>query len=352
VGSAPSMPYRRLGRTGLEVGAISLGSWATFGERVDLETTVDILKLAYERGVNLFDTAETYARGAAEETLGRALSRLGWPRETFVISGKVFWGVHGRRPNTWGLSRKHVFEGCHATLRRLGLDHLDLYLCHRYDENVPLVETVRAMSDLVRQGKILYWGTSEWSAGQFREACLIAHSEGLVPPQLEQVQYNILVRDRLEGEMTELKAETGLGLTVWSPLAYGLFTGRYDGGVPWDGRLGLEKYVWLREDALGSAEADVLQRIRAVNAIAREIGMTPSRMALAWVLRNRTVDSAITGASRPEQLHETLGALAVVDRIDDALSHRIDLALGRKSAVPERSDPNREPAAAAGSTLP
>ncbi|WP_205772461.1 aldo/keto reductase [Microvirga calopogonii] len=341
----PPMLYRRLGRTGLEVSAISLGSWATFGECVDDDTTAAVLDLAYARGVNLFDCAETYARGAAEAALGRAFRRLGWPRETFLVSGKVFWGVHGRRPNTWGLSRKHVFEGCDATLRRLGLDYLDLFFCHRYDENVPLVETVRAMSDLVRQGKILHWGTSEWSTFQIREACRIARADGFVPPQVEQVQYNFLTRDKVEGEMRELKADVGIGLAVWSPLAYGLFAGRYDDGEPQNGRLDLRKYAWLREAALGSEEADVLQRVRAVNALAREIGTTPSRMALAWVLRNPDVDTAITGASSPNQLRDTLGALAIVERIDDGLSQRIEVALGRTGGAPERSNAIRELAA-------
>lgn len=322
------MQYRRLGNLGLEVSAISLGSWATFGERLDDEATVGILKIAYELGVNFFDSAETYARGAAEEALGRAFRQLGWPRETFLVSGKVLWGVHGRRPNTWGLSRKHVFEGCHATLRRLGLDYLDFYFCHRYDEHVPLIETVRAMSDLVRQGKVLYWGTSEWSADQLREACRIARSEGFVPPQLEQLQYNLLVRDKLEQEMAGLRSELGLGLAVWSPLAYGLFSGRYDRGWPPDGRLSLEKYSWLRETMLGKDETLVLQRVRAVNALARKIGTTPSRMALAWVLRNRSVDTVITGASSPDQLRDTLGALEVVGQLDDELLKRINAALG------------------------
>jgi voltage-dependent potassium channel beta subunit len=321
------MEYRALGRTGLKISAISLGSWATVGEVLDDTQTARLLGAAYELGINFFDNAETYANGEGERAMGRALRRLAWPRETFLLSGKVFWGVHGKRPNTWGLSRKHVMEGCHACLRRLGVDYLDIYLCHRHDPDIPLTETIRAMSDLVSQGKILYWGTSEWPADLALRAWEIATAERLVPPQVEQLQYSLLVRDRVEREFVALPEKTGLAITTWSPLAYGLLAGRYDGGVPASARLAREGYGWLRESAFGADETSLLTRVRAFSALARELGSTPSRVALAWVLRNGMVSSAITGASCVEQLHDSVRALDAIALLDPGTLSRIDQVL-------------------------
>jgi voltage-dependent potassium channel beta subunit len=319
------LEYRKLGTSGLQLSAIALGAWATIGERLGRRETTALLHTAYELGINYFDNAETYADGASESVMGEALVELGWPRESFVVSSKVFWGTHGKRPNTWGLSRKHVLEGCHASLRRLQLDHLDLLLCHRNDPNTPLVETVCAMSDLVTQGKIVYWGTSEWPAEEVVAARRIAEQHGMTGPVVEQLQYNMLVRDRVELDFKALAGEGGLGITTWSPLAYGLFTGRYDNGIaPAAGRLGRPEYSWLHEVALGDAPEQTLHAVRMVNAFALDLGTTPSRLALAWVLGNPLVCSAISGASSPEQVAENVRALDVVSIVDDHVRMRID----------------------------
>jgi len=280
------MQYRRMGNTGLRLSAISLGTWATIGERLNHTESLVLLDEAYQLGVNFFDGGETYGDGAAERALGKALVTLAWPRETFVVSGKIYWGVHGGRPNTAGLSRKHVIEGCHATLRRLRLDHLDLLLCHRPDPETPVAETVAAMSDLIRQGKILYWGTSEWPPERVIEACDVAPATGGYPPVVEQLQYNLMERRRVEEDFARIPDRFGLGLTVWSPLAYGLLAGRYDDGFPARARLSDPAYAWLRSSALGRDEERTLARYRGANALARKWGMEPAVLALAWVLRN------------------------------------------------------------------
>lgn len=319
-----TMQYRRLGGSGLQISALSLGSWGTIGERLDLAQSITLMDEAYQLGVNFFDSAETYADGNAEAMIGAALEKLGWPRETYLVSGKVFWGIHGKRPNAWGLSRKHIVEGCHAALRRLRVDHLDLYLCHRSDPATPLSEIVAAMSDLVRQGKVLYWGTSEWPAELVEQAHRLATERGEVPPVVEQLQYNLLERRRVEQEFAGLPQRLGLGITTWSPLAYGLLAGRYDEGFPPDARLSDPAYAWLRQSVFGDDEAGVLARVRSVNELARELGTQPATLALAWVLRNPDVSTAICGASRPSQLPAQMAALDLVDHLDDDLLTRID----------------------------
>lgn len=307
------MRYRKMGSTGLELSALGLGSWATIGERLDTRQSAALLDTAFELGINYLDTAETYAAGATERVLGEALARLARPRESYVISAKVYWGVHDRRPNTWGLSRKHVVEGCHASLRRLRLNHLDLLLCHRHDPDTPLAETVRAMSDLVTRGDVLYWGTSEWPVEQVLAAQQIADQHGFVGPSVEQLQYSVLVPDRVDVDYAAVARATGLGITAWSPLAYGLLTGRYDDGVtPESGRLARPAYRWLHDTALGDDPERTLATVREINSLARQRGMTPSRLALAWVLANPAVSSAICGASDPEHLRDNVGALDVL----------------------------------------
>jgi aryl-alcohol dehydrogenase-like predicted oxidoreductase len=252
------------------------------------------------------------------------LQDLGWPRETYVLSSKVFWGVHGKRPNTRGLSRKHVVEACHAALRRLRVEHLDLYLCHRNDPHTPLAETVAAMTDLVRQGKVLYWGTSEWPVERVEQAHRLATERGLVAPVTEQLQYNLLARERVERGFADHFPRLGLGITNWSPLAYGLLAGRYDESFPDDARLSDPAYGWLRRNAFGDDQEGVLDDVRSVNALARELGLHPATLALAWVLRNPAVSTAICGASRPSQLVAQFAALEAVDHLDDAVLGRID----------------------------
>jgi voltage-dependent potassium channel beta subunit len=321
-GPSDSMRYRRLGRSGLQVSAVSLGTWATIGESVDERLGLRILDAAYAAGVNLLDTAETYGDGRAELALGGALRRLKWPRETYAVCAKVFWGVHGGRPTSRGLSRKHVIEGAHASLRRLGLDHLDILLCHRPDPDTPVEETVRAMSDLVTAGTILYWGTSEWSPDQVAGAIVVADRVGGHRPVTEQLRHNLLSPDRVRRDFGPLISRTGLGVMAWSPLAYGLLAGRYQEAAH-TGRLSRAEYAWLREDVFGDAEADVLDRVRAFGVLAADAGLPPAVLALAWVLRDPVVSTAICGASTVRQMETNVRAGAGVD-LDPALWQRIE----------------------------
>jgi len=318
------MLYRRVGRSGLQTSAVSLGAWATIGERLDLRGTVRLLDEAYVLGVNFFDNAETYGDGRAEELMGRALVELGWPREEFLVSSKVYWGTGGKGPTARGLSRKHVVEACDAALSRLRLDYLDLYLCHRPDPDAPIAETVQAMSDLISyHGKVLYWGTSEWSAADIFRAHEIARERNLVAPIIEQAQYNLFTRSRVEGEYADLFGRLGLGLSVWSPLAYGLLTGKYNDGFPVDARLSREGYEWLRGDLLGERSESRLEVVRRMCETAAGLEMSPAQLSILWVLANPNVSTAITGASSPRQLRETVGALGLVEQMTPAL--RMDI---------------------------
>ena len=310
------MRYRRMGASGLKLSVFSIGSWTTYGRSVGDDTARRCLLTAFEAGVNFFDNAEAYGAGQAEEVVGRVLSEL--RREELVISSKVFWGGEG--PNDRGLSRKHVTEACHAALRRLRTDYLDLYFCHRPDPDTPIVETVRAMSTLIQQGKVLYWGTSEWSAAQVEEAFRVAERHHLEPPSVEQPQYNVLHRERVEGEYRALCERQGLGLTTWSPLASGVLTGKYDAGIPRDSRLGRDDLSWLREALL--TEERVAQ-VRELSTISEELGCTRAQLALAWCAAHPHVSSVITGASRPEQVTENLKALVVLEQLDEVLVNRI-----------------------------
>jgi voltage-dependent potassium channel beta subunit len=329
------MVYRRLGRSGLQVSAISLGAWATIGEALGRRETARLLDGAYELGINFFDNAETYGNGDAERAMGRAIAKLKWPRETFLLSSKVFWGTGSKAPTARGLNRKHIVEACNAALSRLQVDYLDLYLCHRRDPDTPLLETVRAMSDLITgHGKVLYWGTSEWPATDIVEAHRIASEEGLVPPSTEQAQYNLFVREKVEAEYEAagLYRSLGLGLMVWSPLAYGLLAGRYNGSGRTDGRISRPGFEWLRDSLLGTEREQRLAAARDLAVLASEHGMTPAQMSIAWVLRNPNVSTAITGASSLGQLRDTVGALQAVPLTMDAVDglDQIFLAEGRE----------------------
>jgi voltage-dependent potassium channel beta subunit len=329
------MHYRRLGKSGLQVSALSLGSWVTFGKQVDEGVARACMHAAYDAGVNFFDNAETYANGASEEVMGRILADAGWDRTTYLVSSKVFWG--GDKPNQKGLSRKHVVEACHAALRRLRVEYLDLYFCHRPDDHTPVEETVRAMHDLIQQGKVLYWGTSEWSAQQIQEAYGIARALHLTPPTMEQPQYHLLHRERVEGEYRRLydRANLGLGLTTWSPLASGLLTGKYNDGIPADSRLAQnEDLAWLRERLLGPGGAENLDKVRRLGALAAELGLPLSRLALAWCLTNPHVSTVITGASRVEQVRENMTALAAVPLLTPEVVARIEEIVANRPVVP------------------
>jgi voltage-dependent potassium channel beta subunit len=314
------MLYRRLGSSGLQISALSFGAWVTFGQQIDDPVARNLLHTAYDAGVNFFDNAESYARGQAETVMGGILKKSGWRRSSYLVSSKVFFGSDGNRPNETGLSRKHITEACHAALRRLQVDYLDLYLCHRPDPGVPVLESCRAMHDLIVQGKVLYWGTSEWNATQLAEAYRLCTQHNLHPPALEQPQYNLFHRTRVEKELAPLCLEHGLGTTIWSPLASGLLTGKYNQGIPPDSRLNVPGIEWLKERF-------TKQRIAVVPkfaAIAQDLGTTLPRLGLAWCLKNENVSTVILGASRVAQLEENLGALEVVDKLTPEILEQID----------------------------
>jgi voltage-dependent potassium channel beta subunit len=323
-----AMKYRRLGKSGLQVSELSFGAWVTFAQQISEATAERLMTIAYDAGVNFFDNAEAYASGKAEIVMGKILKRRGWGRDTFLVSSKVFWG--GDLPNQEGLSRKHVIEACHAALRRLRVDYLDLYLCHRPDPNTPIEETVRAMSDLVAQGKVLYWGTSEWSATEITEAYRIAHDLRLVPPTMEQPQYNMFHRERVEKELAPLYKRFGLGTTIWSPLASGLLTGKYNDGDPGGTRISLKEYAWLRELFENDEARKRLSKVKKLAGIADDLGTTLPRLGLAWCLKNPHVSTVITGASKPAQVTENMKAGALVDKLDDQVMQRIEAVLRDK----------------------
>jgi voltage-dependent potassium channel beta subunit len=309
------MPYRPLGRCGTKVSALALGGWTTFGSSIKSQETADqILRAAVEAGINFFDIADVYARGEAERVMGKALAHF--PRRHLVISSKVYWPMSDD-PNDRGLSRKHVFESVHDSLKRIGTDYLDVYFCHRHDPETPLEETVRAMEDLVRQGKVLYWGTSVWTGDQLRRAHAVAHDVGGYPPQVEQPEYSLLHRRDVERDVLPAARELGMGVVVWSPLASGLLTGKYDDGVPPESRLG--RIAWLREQGLTEER---LQRVRAFERVAKDLGGSRAQVALAWAAATPGISSVILGATSVQQLRENLGALRVT--LDGEAHGRLD----------------------------
>ena len=322
------MEYRFLGNSGLKVSALSFGAWVTFGPQMDESKAAACMHAAWDAGVNFFDNAEVYADGTAEEIMGAVLAKSGWKRSDYVVSTKIFWGGEG--PNDRGLSRKHVLEGADAALRRLRLDYVDLIFCHRADLHTPVEETVRAMNHLINQGKALYWGTSEWPAERILDAHHVARRERLVPPLMEQPQYNLFHRDRVEREYEPLYERIGLGTTIWSPLASGLLTGKYNDGIPPGSRSTLKGYEWLRARLEGEAVRDKLDKVRQLNALADELGCSTAQLAIAWCLANPRVSTAITGASRPEQVAENMKAMDVVARLGPELLERIEGIVANK----------------------
>lgn len=316
------MEYRHLGSSGLKVSALSYGSWVTFGDQVDTERAAECMQVAYDHGVNFFDNAEAYSAGQSERMMGQIIQDKGWDRTDLVVSTKIFWGGDG--PNDTGLSRKHVVEGTKASLNRLQMDYVDLVFCHRPDIETPIEETVRAMSYLVENGYAFYWGTSEWSAEEIRHAYEVARREHLVPPTMEQPQYNMLHRERVEREYAPLYENIGLGTTIWSPLASGLLTGKYNDGIPEDSRLATEGYEWLQDQVLVDQR---LQTARQLTDVADDLGCTTAQLALAWCLQNDDVSTVITGASKPSQVEENMQALDVAEQIDGDVAARIESVL-------------------------
>jgi len=325
------MEYRFLGSSGLKISALSFGTWITFSDQIDEDAAFACLQTAYEAGVNFFDTSENYGRGRSEVVLGQAIKKAGWKRSDLVISTKIFWGGEG--PNDRGLSRKHLVEGTLASLARLQLDYVDLLFCHRPDSDTPIEETVRAMNFLIDQGRAFYWGTSQWSAQQIMEAYAVARREHLIPPQMEQPLYNMLNRDRVEREYARLYHEIGLGTTIFSPLAIGVLTGKYNDGIPEGTRADLENFDWLLRDRFQGDEAQRdIEKVKQLLPIAAELGCTMAQLALAWCLRNPNVSSVITGASKPAQVSENIKALDVVAQLDDEINERIEAILDNRPA--------------------
>lgn len=319
------MEYRFLGSSGLKVSALSFGSWLTFSTQIDEDAALDCMRTAYDGGVNFFDNAEVYANGEAEVIMGNVLKKAGWRRQNLVISTKIFWGGEG--PNDRGLSRKHIIEGTRASLERLQLDYVDLLFCHRPDPDTPIEETVRAMTQMVREGRAFYWGTSEWSAEQIMEAHGVARREHLIPPTMEQPQYNMFHRERVEKEYARLYGEIGLGTTIWSPLASGMLTGKYRDGVPGDSRVNLPGYEWLKDLFENDEGQARIQKVEQLRPIAEELGCSLAQLAIAWCLKNDNVSSIILGATRPEQVTENLASIELATKLDDGVMERIETIL-------------------------
>jgi voltage-dependent potassium channel beta subunit len=319
-----TMEYRRLGRSGLKVSVLSFGSWVTFGPQLAGQTAADSLDAARAAGVNFFDNAEAYAGGESEKIMGQAIAELGWPRHEYVVSTKLFWGLHDAPNMRMTLNRKYLQQGIEASLERFGLDFVDLVFCHRSDPETPIEETVWAMSDMVSSGQALYWGTSEWPADDIRAAWEIAERHHLHKPVMEQPQYNILNRKKVEREYARLYDEIGLGLTTWSPLASGLLTGKYREGVPDDSRANLPGYGWLKSRV---TDAAANQAVATLAGIAGELNCSPAQLAIAWCAKNPHVSTVITGASRVEQVHHNMEAVDVIAFLDEDILRRIDEAV-------------------------
>ena len=325
------MEYRRLGKSGLKVSVLSFGSWVTFSTQADVDLAADMMKAAYDAGVNFFDNAEIYAHGKSEEIMGKALQKLGWARDSYTVSSKVRWGsIRNPKPTQLGLSRKHIIEACHQAMERLQVDYLDLYFCHRPDPEVPMEEIVRSMNTLIEQGKVFYWGTSEWSAQQLMEAHSVARQYNLIPPTMEQPQYHMFHRYRFEVEYGRLYDTIGLGTTIWSPLASGLLTGKYNNGVPEDSRVNLPGYEWLKAMFESEEGQKRLQSVRELVPIAEDLGTTMPRLAIAWCLKNPNVSTVITGASKVSQVEENMKALDLVPQLTDDVMEKIEAVLDNK----------------------
>jgi voltage-dependent potassium channel beta subunit len=321
------MQYRHLGRTGIQVSELSIGSWVTFKNQVDVDAAVEIMAAAYDHGVNFFDNAEVYASGKSEEVMGAALKKLGWRRGSYLVSTKFYWGLHDGINEKNTLNRKRLIEGINGALQRLDMDYVDLIYCHRPDKTTPIEETVWAMHNIVEWGKALYWGTSEWAASEIIEAIQIAERHHLHKPVVEQPQYNLFERGRLEGDYVRFYKEYGYGTTIWSPLASGLLSGKYNKGIPQDSRGALKGYEWLHGNLTNQEK---LAKVTALESIAKELGGTVAQLALAWCLKNPFVSTVITGASRVEQVHENMKSAEIAPKLTPEIMERIDTIFGVK----------------------
>lgn len=327
------MEYRIMGKTGLQLSVLSYGSWVTFAKQIDDGISDRLMGIAYDNGINFFDNAEIYSRGESEKMMGRVLKAKNWDRTSYTVSSKAFFGWRGEanKPNQTGLSRKHLTEACHEALGRLQVDYLDLFYCHRPDKKTPIEEVVRTMNTLIEQGKILYWGTSEWSAAEIMEAHMIARELRLIGPQVEQPEYNLFKRQKMEVDYYTIFKNVGMGTTIWSPLASGLLTGKYNDGVPEGSRLALEGFEWLKDRTLSDEK---IGRVRNLGNLAKELGTSLATLSIAWCIKNKNVTTAILGATKEEQLLENLKALDVLPLLTDEVMTKIDEIMGTKPEMP------------------
>ena len=321
------MEYRRLGKSGLKVSVFSFGSWVTFSNQLNEKAATELMEYAYDNGINFFDNAEIYANGNSEIIMGKILKKTGWSRDTYILSSKVFWG--GEKPTQIGLSRKHITDGCHAALKRLQVEYIDLFFCHRPDPETPIEETVRAMDVLIQQGKVLYWGTSEWEAEQITEAYEIAEKFNLTPPTMDQPEYNLFNRGKIEKDYLPLYKEYGLGTTIWSPLASGLLTGKYNHGIPSNSRAYVKGYEWLKEQFESEETIQKIGKVKELQPIAERLEISLTQLALGYCLKNPNVSTIILGASKKEQLKENLGTLSIMDKITDSTIKDINKVLDK-----------------------
>ena len=328
------MVYRRMGKTGLQLSTLSYGSWVTFAKQIDDGISDRLMGIAYDNGINFFDNAEVYSRGESELMMGRVLKNKKWDRTSYTVSSKAFFGWRGpdNKPNQTGLSRKHLIEACHEALQRFQLDYLDLFFCHRPDKNTPIEEVVWTMNTLIQQGKILYWGTSEWSAAEIMEAHMIARELRLIGPAVEQPEYNLFKRQKVEVDYYTIFKNIGMGTTIWSPLASGLLTGKYNDGIPADSRLALEGFEWLKDKTISD---DKLQRVRNLGILATDLGTSLATLSIAWCISNPNVTTAILGATKEAQLIENLKALDIIPKLTVEVKQRIDDIMGTRPEMPQ-----------------
>ncbi|MFZ6025132.1 MAG: potassium channel beta subunit family protein [Bacteroidota bacterium] len=326
------MEYRRMGRTGLQLSVLSYGSWVTFHKQIDDSIADELMGIAYDNGINFFDNAEAYALGESEKMMGRILKKKNWDRTSYTVSSKAYFGWRGKdnKPNQTGLSRKHLMEACHEALQRLQLDYLDLYFCHRPDTNVPIEEVVWTMHNLIQQGKILYWGTSQWSAAEIMEAHRVAHQYGLIGPTVEQPQYNMFERFKMEQDYLPVFKNAGLGTTIWSPLAAGFLTGKYNNGIPEGSRLAIEGFDWLKDRWVQDAK---IEKAKKLVVLAQEMNVSLAELAIAWTIKNPNVTTAILGATKKQQLEENLKALQVLPLLTDEMMEKIEAILQNKPSM-------------------
>jgi voltage-dependent potassium channel beta subunit len=328
------MEYRRLGKSGLQLSLISFGSWVSFQKQIDDKIADQLMGIAYDNGINFFDNAEAYAGGESEKMMGRVLKKKKWDRSSFAVSSKVFWGLHGKenKPNQKGLSRKHVIEACDEALQRLQVDYLDLYFCHRPDKNTPIEETVWAMNTLIQQGKIMYWGTSEWSGVEIMEAHRVAQQYKLIGPTMEQPQYNLFERSKVEKEFLQIYDFVGLGTTIWSPLASGLLSGKYNDGIPKGSRLALPEMSWLKDRLIAD---DKIKKVKKLSELAEKLGVTTASLSIAWCIKNPHVTTAILGATKKQQLLDNLKAIEVMAKLTPDVLEKIEKIMQTKPVLPE-----------------